>query len=130
MKTYSDALGQIGRYPPAVLNTPVNKTTEIIILQNALLRHIQDIPNISNHILYDTLFSRIDITAPTPAAERQKKAKLRKQIHKILDHWKRIGIINGWTEQKQGNTIYCLVIDKPTRGRLTGGTPKKTVTTP
>lgn len=130
LKTYSDALGQIGRYPPAVLNTPVNKTTEIIILQNALLRHIQDIPNISNHILYDTLFSRIDITAPTPAAERQKKAKLRKQIHKILDHWKRIGIINGWTEQKQGNTIYCLVIDKPTRGRLTGGTPKKTVTTP
>lgn len=130
LKTYSDALGQVGRYPAEILNTPVNKTTEIIILQNALLQHIQDIPKISNHIVYDTLFSKINITAPTPNAERQKKAKLRKQIYKILNHWKKAGLITDWHEEKKGNTIHCIVIDKPTRAALPGKTPKKTVTTP
>ena len=125
LKTYSDALGQVGRYPAAILNTPVNKTTEIIILQNALLQHIQDIPKISNHIVYDTLFSKININAPTANAERQKKAKLRKQIGKILDHWTKCGLIDGWRELKQGTTIYCIEIDKPTRAKLPGKTPKK-----
>ena len=53
-------------------------------------------------------------------AALQKKAKLRKQLHKILDYWKKCGVIDGWHEEKQGNSIYCIVIDKPTRKKLPG----------
>lgn len=129
LKTYAAHLGQIGRYPAKWLNTPVNKTTELLILQTALFDHIQAIPSISNHIKYDTLFGKIDISAPSPDAERQKKRKLRKQIHKILDYWMQCGMIAGWYEVKNGNTIHSIVIDKKSSPQLQE-TPKKSVTTP
>ena len=117
LKTYAAYMGQIRRYPAKLLNTPVNKTPELIILQTALLEHIQAIPDISRHILYDTLFSKINLAAKNPAAERKKKAKLRGYIHKILDYWKECGLNNdnfgGWHEEKKNNAVYCIVIDKP-----------------
>ena len=73
--------------------------------------------DISRHILYDTLFSKINLAAKNPAAERKKKAKLRGYIHKILDYWKECGLNNdnfgGWHEEKKNNAVYCIVIDKP-----------------
>lgn len=129
LKTYAQHLGQIGRYPAKWLNTPVNKTPELLILQTALFDHIQAIPSISNHIKYETLFDKIDISAPTANAVRQKKNKLRNQIHKMLDYWVSCGMITGWYEVKKGNTIHSVVIDKNTRPKLPEA-PKKTVTTP
>jgi hypothetical protein len=130
LKTYAAHLGQIGRYPAKWFNTPVNKTPELLILQTALFDHIQAIPSISNHIVYDNLFNRIDLAAPTPNAERLKKSKLRKQLHKMLDYWKKCGVIDGWHEEKQGNSIYCIVVDKSTRKKLPETDPKKTDMTP
>jgi len=141
LKTYSDSLGQIQRYPLEIRNTPVNKTMEIIVLQNALLQHIHAIPAISNHIVYENLFSRINLDALSAEAGRKKRAKLRNQIHKMLEHWKSSGLIRGWTEEKRNGTIYCIVIDKPTAAALPaapeekplkkrGRPPKKTGTDP
>ena len=128
LKTYAAHLGQIGRYPAKWLNTPVNKTPELLILQTALFDHIQAIPTISNHIKYDTLFSKINITAPTKNAERQKKSKLRSQIHKMLNYWTECGVIDGWTEGKKQNAVYCIIIKK--NSPKLPEPPKKTVTTP
>lgn len=129
LKTYAAYMGQIRRYPAKLLNTPVNKTPELIILQTALLEHIQAIPDISRHILYDTLFSKINLAAKNPAAERKKKAKLRGYIHKILDYWKECGLNNknfgGWHEEKKNNAVYCIVIDKPQK-QLPEALPEET----
>ena len=125
LKTYSDSLGQIQRYPLEIRNTPVNKTMEIIVLQNALLQHIHAIPAISNHIVYENLFSRINLDALSAEAGRKKRAKLRNQIHKMLEHWKSSGLIRGWTEEKRNGTIYCIVIDKPTAAALPAAPEEK-----
>lgn len=108
--TYAEQLGQIERFPLKVLNTPINKTPEIIVLQQALLDHIEAIPRISNHILYDTLFA--GVTASTPGALRKKKATLRKQVRKMLDYWASIGFIKSWSEEKKGSTIVAIVVQK------------------
>lgn len=120
--TYADQLGQIERYPLRVLNTPVNKTPEIIVLQQALLDHIEAIPNISNHIKYDTLFA--GVTAKTPGALRKKKATLRKQVRKMLEYWASIGFIKSWSEEKKGNAIVAIVIQKGRRKELQEGQKK------
>lgn len=112
LQEYANCINQIRRYPIDYLNTPVNKTTEISILQKHLLDHIAAIPKISDHILYETLFSKIDISAPTANAEKQKKSKLRKQIYRMLDYWKQIGFIYNWSEEKKGKTLHAIVIIK------------------
>lgn len=123
--SYATAIDQINRYPRILQNTPVNKNPEILVLQNALLNHINAIPRISNHIRYDTLWSILKIESVTvadenpetakkrKAAERKKKAILRGYIHKMLDYWKEKGFITGWTEETNGKTIQGIVIAKP-----------------
>ena len=116
--TYADQLNQIERYPLEVLNTPINKTPEIIVLQNTLIDRIEAIPNLSNHIKYDTLFEAVGISAKTPGALRKKKATLRKQVRKMLEHWAAVGFIGSWEEEKQGKTITAIVIQKGRRKGL------------
>ena len=116
--TYADQLHQVERYPLAVLDTPINKTPEIIVLQNALVSRIEAIPNLSNHIVYDSLFSSIGVTAPTPGALRKKKATLRKQIRKMLDYWVSIGFIKSWDEEKKGRSISSIIVNKGRRKEL------------
>lgn len=135
LKTYAGYLGQIQRYPAKWLDTPINKTPEILIIQNALFEHIQAIPNISRRIVYESLFERVDISAKTPAAERKKKAILRKHIHTMLEYWKECGVIKGYAEKKKGNAIYCVEIDKDDKvnaisDKQDTDPPKKVVTTP
>lgn len=113
LQTYAEIMNQIDRYPRILQNTPVNKTPETLVLQNLLLDHINAIPNISNHIRYDTLWDLIKIQAKTPAALRKKKTVLRGYIHKMLDYWKGTGFITGWKEEKKGNVVHSIVIAKP-----------------
>ena len=138
LKTYADALHQVLRYPLEARNTPVNKTRELIIIQNYLLQHISAIPKISNHIRYDAIFSRVNLEKLSPDAQRRKRAKLRAQISKMLNYWTQIGLISSWEELKQNGAFYCIVVDKPTGEALPPpdgsdegeGTPKKTGTPP
>ena len=112
LKTYASHLGQIGRYPAKWFNTPISKTPEILIIQTAMLDHILAIPAVSNHILYSTLFSRVNINKASSGAERAKKSRLRTQIHRILDYWVKCNVICSWREIKKGASLYCIEINK------------------
>ena len=113
LQTYAEIMNQIDRYPRILQNTPVNKTPETLVLQNLLLDHINAIPNISNHIRYDTLWDLLKLQAKTPGALRKKKTVLRGYIHKMLDYWKGTGFISGWTEERKGNIVHSIIIAKP-----------------
>lgn len=103
---YANALNQIKRFPPMEFNTPVNKTTDIIILQSAILDHIHAIPKESRYIVYDNLFSSCGtFDGLTPESAKRKKNTLRQHIHKMLDYWTKQGIIPGWEETRQGRTV-------------------------
>lgn len=125
LQTYANAINQIARFPRAVLNTPINKTPDIIALQNFMLDHICAIPRISNHILYETIWKVMHIpvtppeTNPTPEQKKQfqnmverRKEKIRNHIRKMLAYWKEIKFITRWKEVPQGNTLHHIEITK------------------
>ena len=127
---YAEALKQINRYPRILQNTPVNKTPDILNLQNYLIDHINAIPNISNHIRYDTIWQKFPIQTTNPARERKIKSKLRGYIHKMLDYWKETGFISGWSEEKKGAVVYAIVIAKPRKPAALPEPPEKVGTPP
>lgn len=127
LQTYANAINQTIRFPRAVLNTPINKTPDVIALQNFMLDHICAIPRISNHILYETIWKAMHLQGNTPAIEKRKE-KMRNHIRKMLAYWKEIKFIARWKEVKQGNTLHHIEIMKPTPKELPTAkqTPEKT----
>lgn len=109
---YAKLLNQINRYPIAVLDTPINKTPEMLVIQNYLVERIEAIPHISNRIKYDAIFSEANITAASPGAIKKRKTTLRKYIRKMLDYWVSIDFIDGWKEIKEGRSIVGIEIAK------------------
>lgn len=110
---YANKKNQIGRFNIKLLNTPINKTEEIITLQGYLYRRILSMKNNSNlskTIVYDTVYNQLDIKAASDGALRKKKAKLRDQIKTILDYWKKENFIAGYCENKRGQVIYSVTI--------------------
>ena len=109
--SYSDRKGQVSRVDIKLLNTPGRKTRENIQLQGYLLRRIEGMKNahISNSIVYDTIFKTLQIDeTKTP---KSKRLQVRKNAQEILNQWVKDGYINGYHEEKRGNTFYKLVID-------------------
>ena len=110
---YAEAKGQIGRVELKLLNSPINKNEEIITLQGYLMRRILSIKGsskLSPSIVYETIYKQIDVTAETPGALRKKKAKVREQVKKILEYWKKEGFIKGYVENKHGQEVYSVTI--------------------
>ena len=110
---YANKKNQIGRFDIKLLNSPINKTEEIITLQGYLYRRILSMKNSSNlskTILYDTVYNQLEVTASSDGALRKKKAKVRSQIKKILDYWKQEDFIAGYVENKRGQVIYSVTI--------------------
>ena len=88
---YANKKNQIGRFDIKLLNSPINKTEEIITLQGYLYRRILSMKGsstLSKTIVYDTVYNQIEVTAASDGALRKKKSKVRDQIKKILDYWK------------------------------------------
>lgn len=112
LQTYANAINQTTRFPRAVLNTPINKTPDVIALQNFMLDHICAIPRISNHILYETIWKAMHLQGSTPAIEKRRE-KMRSHIRKMLAYWKEIKFIARWKEVKQGNALHHIEITKP-----------------
>ena len=111
---YAETMNQVQRFSPKEFNTPVNKTTEIIMLQSALLDRIHSIPFTSNVIKYDSLFEVCNTFAGlTEDQAKRKKNNLRKYIHKMLNYWTETGTIKGWKEERQGRTVTGIVIITP-----------------
>jgi hypothetical protein len=104
---------QIGRFDIKLLNTPINKTEEIITLQGYLYRRILSMKgnsSLSKTILYETVYNQLEIKAASDGALRKKKAKLRDQIKTILDYWKQEKFIAGYCENKRGQVVYSVTI--------------------
>lgn len=110
---YANKKNQIGRFDIKLLNTPINKTEEIITLQGYLYRRILTMKgssNLSKTILYDTVYNQIDVTAASDGALRKKKSKVRDQVKRIFDYWKKEDFIIDYTENKKGQVIYSVTV--------------------
>lgn len=110
---YADKKSQIGRFDIKLLNSPINKTEEIITLQGYLYRRILSMKgssSLSKTIVYETVYNQIEIAAASDGALRKKKNKVRGQIKGILDFWKQEGFILGYVENKRKTELYSVTI--------------------
>ncbi len=111
---YANKTNHIGRFDIKLLNTPINKTEEIITLQGYLYRRILSMKGknskLSKTIRYDTVYNQIEVTAASDGALRKKKYKVRDQVKKILDYWKKENFIAGYCENKRGQVVYSVTI--------------------
>ncbi len=97
---YANSKNQVARMDIKLLNTPVNKNEETIILQGYLQRRVLAMKgsNLSRNILYETIYKQLDIEAASPGALRKKQSKIRDTIKNILDFWEKEGFIKGFKE--------------------------------
>ncbi len=98
---YAERRNQIGRFDVKLLDSPVNKTEENIVLDGYLRRRILSMKGsskLSPTIKYDTLYKQLEITAPSDGALRKKKLKVRKTVKKLFDFYKKEGFILGYVE--------------------------------
>jgi hypothetical protein len=110
---YAEQKRQIDRVDIKMLNTPVNKNEETIILQDYLLRRIRAMrkSNVSRNILYETVYKQLGTDRLEGVEARKKKAKIRETTKKILDFWKDNGEIRGYKENTgKNNAILSLTI--------------------
>jgi hypothetical protein len=110
---YAETKGQIDRADINLLNTPINKNEENIILQGYLLRRIRTMKHskLSKNILYETIYKQLNVEAASPGALRKKQSKVRDTAKEILSYWKEVGEIKGYKENKgKNNSIVSLTI--------------------
>lgn len=97
---YANSKNQVARMDIKLLNTPINKNEENIILQGYLYRRINSMKgsNLSRNILYETVYKQLDIKMASAASLRNKQSKIRDTIKNILDYWKEEGFISDFKE--------------------------------
>lgn len=113
---YARGKRQISRYDIALLNSPVRKDEETIVLQGYLMRRIQAMKssnNMRDTIVCETMFKELEITAESDSALRKKKTKIRDKAKAIFDYWKAQDFILGYEEIRKGASIYSyrIVLD-------------------
>lgn len=101
-----------------VLNTPINNTSNVIILKNYLIRRIEVIKNKKNKqsqntILLSTIYELLNIYEGDKTTKQIEKAtsKIRKDIGDILGYWKGINYIKNYKVEKNGRSFYSVKID-------------------
>ncbi len=102
LKKHADISDRIQRVSPDVLRIPtISNTERNMVLRNYLIIQVRRIKggNSKNLISYNTLFKIAE------ADTRTEKARVRDNVRKILNHWKKIEHIKGYTEKKKGNAI-------------------------
>lgn len=97
---YANSKNQVARMDIKLLNTPINKNEENIILQGYLRKRIQAMKGsrINKNIRYDTTFKQLNIKSASDGALRKKHSKLRSTIKEILNYWKDEGFIKNYKE--------------------------------
>ena len=98
---YANSKNQVARMDIKLLNTPVNKNEETIILQGYLQRRIMSMKGSSRvhrNIVYETVYNHLKIEATSPGALRKKQSKVRDTIKNILDFWKDENFIEDYKE--------------------------------
>lgn len=112
---YPDRKSQIARINMNLLSNPqISLTDETLILRGYLLRRITAIKsskNMSNIIVYDTVYQDLNIIMPkSDGAKRKKKADLRKKIKILLDDWTGKNFIIRYKENKKGHEFNSISI--------------------
>ncbi len=89
----AESIGKVSSFPLMLLDTPVQKTEQVIVTQGFLLREIDDMKKQireSNFIDWEDLYRIADVTDGI----RQHKARLRDYVGQILSYWKIKGFIS------------------------------------
>ncbi len=97
---YANSKNQVARMNISLLNTPINKNEENIVLQGYLQRRIQAMngSKLSKNILYETVYKNLNIEMASIASLRNKQSKIRDTIKCILLYWKEEGFIKDFNE--------------------------------
>ncbi len=94
---------QITTIPRSLLDTPLNKTRQNILIEDYLIDRISHMKNtkskLSNKILYKTIFENTEIKT----AKQQGRAK--NKIRQLLDFYKKQAFIKDYREGSDGITI-------------------------
>lgn len=105
----AESIGKVSAFPLELLDTPVNKTEQIIVIQGHLLREIDNIKkNLreSSFIPWDELYHQVDLLD----ARKQQKQRLREYVKTILDFWVSKNFITDYEQSTQsklkGITIF------------------------
>ena len=91
---YANAKSQVSTIQIELLNSPIAKNKETIILQDYILRRVEAMKrgNVSHTITYEAIYKlfgcETDKQAPAPAKVRVKQKELREKASVILDHLK------------------------------------------
>lgn len=108
---YASEKNQLAKIPLKLLDTPLNKTKDTIVLQGYLIRRIESMKSpksrTSNVILYETIYKFCKIETAT----RQKLERTRNDVKIMLDYWVQQGYISSYEETTQGRTKYSLIIN-------------------
>ncbi len=111
--SYAHGKKQVKQSDIKLLDSPVSKNEETIVLQGYLYRRIlamKSSKKMKPIIAYDTVYKHLDIQAASEASLRNKKAKIRKTIKKILDYWKEQDFITSYEENSCKNEIVSITI--------------------
>ena len=91
--TFAENRQQVTRLPLNVLESPISKTDDNLLLSDYLLTRISKMRNskyVKRTILLDTIYQKCGIE------ERYEKFRAREKIEKILNHYKQIGWIKDY----------------------------------
>ena len=110
---YASKKNQIGRIDTKLLATPLNKTSEVLVLQGYLHRRISAMKSskLPKKILYSSIFEQIGDLEERE--QKDKKTKMRTAVRKILDYWKEQNFIVDYKEEKRGVLYHGINIFLP-----------------
>lgn len=104
---YAAAKHQIATGDIALLDAPINKTPENIILIDYLRRRVDAMPSprTENKIRYAAVYDTLGVSGSDETAKK-KKYRIRDYISKTLDYWKQRGYIRDYAEYtKEGRNF-------------------------
>lgn len=118
---YANRLDQVARKDVKLLQSPVNKNEDTIILQGYLYRRIlamQGNKTLTRRILYDSVYEKIDFSSVLREDNQRKKKKtIRDSAKKILEYWKEQGFIKNYFEI---NSSRERIVEGTSSGRAIG----------
>jgi hypothetical protein len=107
---YAKQKRQLFSVPLQVLDSPPNKTNDIIVLQGYLVRVVESLRRSGesgSEILYETIYELLGCSGGT----KQKLQRVRNNVKAVLDYWVEIGYISGFEETMRERSKYSVVVE-------------------
>lgn len=109
---YAEKVHQLTEIPSIALNVPVRLTEENINIREFLIKqiaHIQGNTSWGKTYTFDKIFEEAGIDISSEKKGRDKKSQKVKDITKMLDYWKKIKFIKGYTINRgKHNSAYSI----------------------